>query len=737
MGSSSDANTRNTLPRGGHQMTITDTDLCSRSAPCNPRLVPNRGHLQVLSLDGGGLRGIFLAAALAVWEEDFGKSFTDHFDLIVGTSTGGIVAIGLGLGMSPAEILTLYLNHADQIFPTARRKRRAWLKWVWRPRYESGELRAILQSSFGDRLLGDSRVRLAIPSYDLTTDNVHLFRTPHHPVLRRDWRVRAVDVALATSAAPVFLPMVSLDNQRLIDGGVWANNPILVGVAECFDRLGGKRGHIRVLSLGTTTEIRERRTELDTGGLWAWSRELPELLLRGQSLAANNHAQLILGRDAVVRVDVSTPSGLHKLDNVSVKDLIGRAQAESRVQSPAVSQFLKHKPTPYEPCYKEVNHQHDGMRLRSLILESSVEMLDISPEQYQVAVERYRDIGNWLVSAGFKEPDVYPQGSFRLGTVLRPTLETEFDIDLVFLQLLGKESITQQGLRLQAGGILERYIASRGPLVGNPTLKERKRCWTLIYAADRFHMDVLPVIPDPEGERTAILLTDRDLLRWQHSNPIGYANWFWSRMGNAVEEGRTRLAALLTRDVEEVPQWLIRTPLQRVVQLLKLHRDTFFRANPEKKPASILITTLAGRAYDGQRDLFKSYRSVANRLQFGVEKRRDGYWVPNPAHDKENFADRWNSDPERKTHFDRWVETLLRDLDDAGTAVGGEVIRSLSRSHGAFPVEEAARTIGAGVSAASAAGGLGVSATGRVSPTISTKSRGHTFYGQQQHRRPV
>lgn len=377
--------------------------------------------------------------------------------------------------------------------------------------------------------------------------------------------------------------------------------------------------------------------------------------------------------------------------------------------------------------------QHDGIQLRSQVLESSVQMLDISPEQYQVAVERYQDLGNWLVWEGFKDPDVYPQGSFRLGTVLRPTLEADFDIDLVFLQLLAKESITQQALRLQTGEILNRYRAARGHLVGNPLLRERKRCWTLIYPANKFHMDVLPVIPDPEGERTAILLTDRDLLRWQHSNPIGYANWFWSRMGNAVEEGRMRLAALLTRDVQEVPQWLIRTTLQRVVQLLKLHRDSFFQTNPENKPASILITTLAAQAYNGERDLFEGYRNIAIGLRSGVEERSGSYWVPNPAQEKENFADKWNSNPDSKTHFDRWAFALVDDLNEADRAIGAnEVVRSLSRSHGAIPVTTAAKSLVAGISAAAGAGELGVTATGRVSPGIRTKIPTHTFYGQQQ-----
>ena len=313
--------------------------------------------LQVLALDGGGLRGIFTAAILAAWEEDFDTSVADHFDLIVGTSTGGIIALSLGLGMSPAEVLSIYVDHGERIFPRAGRARHRWLRRLLRPRYDAADLRAVLQDCFGDQLLGDSRVRLAIPSYDLAADHVHLFRTPHHPDLRRDWRVPAVEVALATAAAPTFLPARRVEAHRLIDGGVWANNPTLVGVAECFDRLGGERGRIRVLSVGTTSEIRERRATLDGGGLFAWRSDGLNVMLRGQCLAATNHAQLILGRSNVVRVDVPTPEGLHELDSVTAPDLIGRALAESRTRSPALASFFQHSPSPYTPFHgKELTH---------------------------------------------------------------------------------------------------------------------------------------------------------------------------------------------------------------------------------------------------------------------------------------------------------------------------------------------------------------------------------------------
>lgn len=313
--------------------------------------------LQVLALDGGGLRGIFTAATLAAWEEDFATSIAERFDLVVGTSTGGVIALALGLGISPAEILSIYVEYGDLIFPPARRTARGLCRRLRRPRYCAIQLRAVLQDCFGDQILGDSRVRLAIPSYDLTADHVHLFRTPHHPDLRRDWRVPVVDVALATTAAPTFLPAHQMAAHRLIDGGVWANNPTLVGVAECFDRLGGEHGLIRVLSVGTGSEIRERRTVLDDGGILTWRSDGLDVLLRGQSLAATNHARLVLGRDQVVRVDVTTPEGLHTLDSVTPQDLIGRAQAESRTRSPTLARFLRHSPSQYEPFYRK-EHSH-------------------------------------------------------------------------------------------------------------------------------------------------------------------------------------------------------------------------------------------------------------------------------------------------------------------------------------------------------------------------------------------
>ena len=191
-----------------------------------------RDRFQVLSLDGGGILGIFTAALLAGLEQDLGHPVLSHFDLVVGTSTGGIIALGLGSGMKAGQIAELYVSEMKTIFPGPRRLRPA--RQLVRSKYRAGGLEKVLRRAFGDRILGESQIPLVIPSFDLGENKVYLFKTPHHDRLRRDWKVPLWQVAMATSAAPTFFPAFSLpyDHVRLVDGGVWANNPAAVGVAE-------------------------------------------------------------------------------------------------------------------------------------------------------------------------------------------------------------------------------------------------------------------------------------------------------------------------------------------------------------------------------------------------------------------------------------------------------------------------------------------------------------------------
>ncbi len=304
---------------------------------------------QVLSLDGGGMKGIFGAAVLAMIEDDFGINILDHVDLIAGTSTGGILALGLAAGMRPHELLDFYIEHQSRIFPKGRRLRPGLL----RARYGDGGLRAALQEALGDRTFGSSRVRLVIPAFNLDANEVYVFRTPHHDRLRRDWRESMVDVALATSAAPTFLPSHRLSAVRLIDGGVWANNPSMAGLVEAVETCKVPLDRIQMLSIGTTSELKQRGSSLNAGGLASWAKPLVEILMTGQSLAARNHCSLLLPKGQFVRIDPVVPDAMFRLDRVNADSLISLARSTSRTIMPALESFVAHRAEPYRPHYTQ------------------------------------------------------------------------------------------------------------------------------------------------------------------------------------------------------------------------------------------------------------------------------------------------------------------------------------------------------------------------------------------------
>lgn len=291
---------------------------------------------RILSLDGGGYKGMFSAAILDRLAADLQIDLLSHFDLLAGTSTGAIIALGLAAGLTPAQLLSFYADQGPAIFPGRRART---LRRLVRSKYNPAPLAAALQEALGSRTLAESRVPLLIPSYDLCNDEVHLFRTPHDKRLRRDGRERMVDVALASTAAPTFFPAHRLRGMRLVDGGMWANNPSMVAIVEALTAFGRPLEEIVLISIGTTTETSRRHARLDRGGIAQWASSAPELVIRGQSLCASNHAGLLLG-ERYLRVDPRVPAGELALDRLTSEQLLGRAEHESRRISPKVSQLL-------------------------------------------------------------------------------------------------------------------------------------------------------------------------------------------------------------------------------------------------------------------------------------------------------------------------------------------------------------------------------------------------------------
>ena len=344
-------------------------------------------------------RGFSLRPCSAAIENDLEINIADHFDLIAGTSTGGIIALGLGVGMSPAEIVHFYCHEGPRIFGNCLGWR-SLLHCVCR-KFPKSRLQAALQKCFGQRLLADSHKRLVIPSWNLDEEDVYLFKTPHQQRLRRDYRVPIWQIALATTAAPTYFPAFrGIDHMRLIDGGVWANNPTMVAIVEAYSMLGIPLDAIRVLSLGTSDSVVMRPGCLTVGGLLQWGLAATDVILRGQSRGAcagtppvgkrPRHSARPKGSGCplrtrqVVRERALGEGSPRKPDpDTSVCGALPPAHCP-RVQTP-VQQFNE------QGGYGMNAAQREQL---GRLLQHAAEFLDIPDSLYEEAVRKYEEIGN-------------------------------------------------------------------------------------------------------------------------------------------------------------------------------------------------------------------------------------------------------------------------------------------------------------------------------------------------------
>jgi predicted acylesterase/phospholipase RssA len=289
-----------------------------------PQDWPKDRRFRILSLDGGGIKGLFPATVLAELERRYlgGASIAEYFDLVAGSSTGGIIALGLGAGLTASEMAELYLTKGLAVFPQPQDD--TWGRvqsWLRRKRnfilynYERGPLESLLTQALGSKLLGDSLVRLCIPAFEGKHSEVFVFKTPHHIDYKFDRSEPMVKVALATAAAPTYFRPLEHNGYTLVDGGVWANNPIMLAVVEamiCFDL---DQTQIDVLSLGCGDEpyiVSPLQSAL--GGKLAWY-DLIFAAMRLQSLSVTNQARLLLGPPAVRRIDPPTNPNPIMLDD--------------------------------------------------------------------------------------------------------------------------------------------------------------------------------------------------------------------------------------------------------------------------------------------------------------------------------------------------------------------------------------------------------------------------------------
>ena len=197
---------------------------------------------KILCIDGGGIKGLYSARLLAKFEEVFDCVISDCFDMLCGTSTGGIIALAASLKIPMSDVVKFYQEHGPSIF-NERAKHRlggsAFLRSkqiVCGGKYSAKPLRSALESVFGDRTIAESNNFLCIPAYNTLTANPRVFKKDYDNFTEDD-RKSYVDIALATSAAPTYLPVMEIEGDQFVDGGLWANNPILVALTEYLYKL--------------------------------------------------------------------------------------------------------------------------------------------------------------------------------------------------------------------------------------------------------------------------------------------------------------------------------------------------------------------------------------------------------------------------------------------------------------------------------------------------------------------
>jgi len=249
---------------------------------------------QILSLSGGGFLGLYSVSVLAELEDALGRPLAGCFDLIAGTSVGGMIALGLALEVPAARIKAAFEHSGASIFsdrPAPTTRLGAWrdfLKCIRAPKYGDDALRRIVTEMLGvETTLAELKHAVIIPAYNLTQGRPHLFRTPHGSGVPRATSPRAAEVALAAAAAPVYFPLARVGDELFIDGGLYATAPDLLALHEAEHRFGVAAGEISMLSIGTTTS-RFALPAVETRALgllgWAKGQRLIRALMASQQI---------------------------------------------------------------------------------------------------------------------------------------------------------------------------------------------------------------------------------------------------------------------------------------------------------------------------------------------------------------------------------------------------------------------------------------------------------------------
>jgi hypothetical protein len=298
------------------------------------------------------------------------------------------------------------------------------------------------------------------------------------------------------------------------------------------------------------------------------------------------------------------------------------------------------------------------------LLDSIGIKLQISPTAYDEARKRYRTISELLNKENSPlakfAPDIYPQGSLRIGTTVKPKGKDEYDLDLVCLLNADPSRFPDPTVLLD---MVEATLRANKTYDG--MIERKNRCIRITYAK-QFHLDILPACPSPNdceihGEH-CLKVPDCNLEDWKDSNPKGYANWFEEKARSATVEFRKSVEPLPEQQTYEELD-----TLRRVVQLMKRHRDvTLEKLEEKERPISIVLTTLAARHHTGTTSVIDALESILSGIKSDIELSRargeKRLMVLNPTNKEEDLSERWDSNPRLYPIFVDWVSNFIAAL---------------------------------------------------------------------------
>jgi patatin-like phospholipase/acyl hydrolase len=308
------------------------------TAPTMPESPPRAsGRRRVLALAGGGFLGLYTAIVLEALEARAGVPLARRFDLLAGTSIGGVLALALAFEIPMAELVSLFREHGPRVFssralPTGAFSRLIDLsRSVTGPKYSGAALREALRGKLGDRRLADARHPLVVPAVDVDLCRTKVFKTPHAPTSMGDGTLRAVDVAMAACAAPAYFPAVPIGRRLYADGGLFAVAPDQVALHELEHFMGVDPQRVSMLSIGTATaRYRPAEGVRDDAGAVGWLAE-GRLVLTLLSVQQQHVQAMVEDRltdrylrldadwpaDAGLGIDVATPQAMATLDELA------------------------------------------------------------------------------------------------------------------------------------------------------------------------------------------------------------------------------------------------------------------------------------------------------------------------------------------------------------------------------------------------------------------------------------